>query len=258
VGPLFRTCLVLLFAVAPATHAAGKRELVVFAASSLREAFADLGRLFERAHPGAEVAFALAGSQELRTQIEHGAPADVFASADWKHMQALTSQKLVIAPRTFARNEPVLVVPRGNPAGLRTLRDLPRATRIVVGTPEVPIGAYALRILDAASTRYGAGFGQAVAAHVVSREVNVRQVLSKVSLGEADAAIVYRTDAATARDSVETIAIPKELNVVAEYPVAAVEHAREPELARAFVELLLSPAGQGVLAHFGFARGTPE
>ena len=254
----FRTCLALLLAVAPATQAAGKRDLVVFAAASLREAFADLGHRFEQAHPEAKVMFALAGSQELRTQIEHGAPADVFASADWRHMQALVAQKLVTAPRTFARNEPVLVVPKGNPAGLHSLRDLPRATRIVVGTPEVPIGAYALRILDAASARYGAGFSAAVEAHVVSREVNVRQVLSKVSLGEADAAIVYRTDAAAARESVETVAIPKELNVVAEYPVAAVEHAREPDLARAFVELLLSPAGQHVLAQFGFATGRPE
>jgi molybdate transport system substrate-binding protein len=257
-GRLPRTCLALLLVLAPAAQAAGKRELVVFAAASLREAFAGLGRVFERAHPPAQVVLAFAGSQELRTQIEQGAPADVFASADWKHMQALAAQKLVTAPRTFARNEPVLVVPKGNPAGLRTLRDLPRAARIVVGTPEVPIGGYALRILDAASARYGAGFRAAVEAHVVSREVNVRQVLSKVSLGEADAAIVYRTDAAAAAASVETIDIPKELNVVAEYPVAAIAQARERELARQFVELLLSPAGQDVLAQFGFARGTPQ
>jgi len=247
--------LLLIAPVRPA-RAAGPRELVVFAAASLREAFTELGSRFEREHPGTRVAFAFAGSQELRTQIEHGAPADAFASADWKHMQALVAGRLASAPRTFARNEPVLVVPRENPAGLRTLADLPRAKRIVVGAPEVPIGAYTLRILEAASARYGAGFRAAVEARVVSREMNVRQVLSKVTLGEADAAIVYRTDAAAAGRDIEVMPIPVELNAIAEYPVAVVEHAREPGLAREFVDLLLSPAGQETLARFGFQPGT--
>src|SRR6267143_777143 len=196
---LLCTAIALLLMVpVPPARAAGQRELVVFAAASLREAFTELGRRFERDHPQTRVAFAFAGSQELRTQLEHGAPADACASADWKHMQALVAARLALAPRTFARNEPFLVVPRDNPAGLRTLSDLHRASRIVVGAPEVPIGAYTLRILDAASAQYGAGFRAAVESRVVSREMNVRQVLSKVALGEADAAIVYRTDAAAA------------------------------------------------------------
>jgi molybdate transport system substrate-binding protein len=256
-GRLLCTSIALLLtAPVPPARAAGPRELVVFAAASLREAFTELGRRFERDHPQTRVAFAFAGSQELRTQLEHGAPADAFASADWKHMQALVAARLALAPRTFARNEPVLVVPRDNPAGLRTLSDLPRASRIVVGAPEVPIGAYTLRILDAASARYGAGFRAAVESRVVSREMNVRQVLSKVALGEADAAIVYRTDAAAAGREVEVMRIPVELNAIAEYPVAVVEHAREPGLAREFVDLLLSPAGQETLARFGFQPGT--
>jgi len=254
--PSLCPCVALLLAFTQPARAEGKHELLVFAASSLRDAFAEIGRDFERAHPGTAVAFALAGSQELRTQIDNGAPADVFASADWKQMQPLAAAKLVSLPRTFARNEPVLVVPKENPAALKTLEDLPRARRVVVGAPEVPIGAYTARILDAASARYGPGFRVAVESRVVSREVNVRQVLSKVALGEADAAIVYRTDAASARGTVETISIPSELNVVAEYPVAVTEHARDPELARAFVEFLLSPAGQDVLERFGFRRGT--
>ena len=194
-GRLLRNCIALLVALALPARAGGPRELVVFAASSLREAFAGLGATFERQHPGTKVSFALAGSQELRTQIEHGAQADVFASADWTHMRALVAARLAASPRTFARNEPVLVVPRENPAQLRTLADLPRATRIVLGAAEVPIGAYTQRILDAASRRYGAAFRSSVEAHVVSRELNVRQVLSKVALGEADAGVVARSAA---------------------------------------------------------------
>lgn len=256
-GRLLR-CIALVVALSPPARAAGARELVVFTASSLREAFAELGARFEREHPGTKVTFALAGSQELRTQIEHGAPADVFASADWTHMRALVAAGLAGAPRTFARNEPVLVVPRDNPAGLRSLGDLPRAKRIVLGAPEVPIGAYTLRILDAASRRYGAGFRPSVEAHVVSRELNVRQVLSKVALGEADAAVVYRTDARRAGKAVEVISIPPDLNVVAEYPVAVIGHAKEPALAREFVDLLLSAEGQEALARAGFQPGTRE
>ncbi|HYV67124.1 MAG TPA: molybdate ABC transporter substrate-binding protein [Myxococcales bacterium] len=247
-------CLALVL-VAPAARSEGPRELTVYAAASLREAFAELGKAFERDHPQTKVVFSLAGSQELRTQIEHGAPADVFASADWKHMQALVAAKLASGPRNFVRNEPVVVVPKGNPAGLRTLADLPRAKRIVVGAPEVPIGAYTLQILDAASKRYGAAFGAAVEAHVVSREPNVRQVISKVALGEADAAIVYRTDALVSKGGVEVIAIPEDLNVVAEYPVAVLTHAKEAKLALEFVDLLLSPAGQETLGRFGFRPG---
>lgn len=254
-GPLLRSLLALVL-IAPAARAEAARELTVFAAASLREAFAELGSAFEREHPQTKVIFSLAGSQELRTQIEHGAPADVFASADWKHMQALVAAKLASAPRKFTSNEPVVVVPRDNPAGVKTLADLPRAQRIVVGAPEVPIGAYTVRILEAASKRYGVAFGNTVQAHIVSRETNVRQVLSKVALGEADAAIVYRTDAQASKGGVVVVSIPQELNVVAEYPVAVLDHAREPELARAFVDLLLSAAGQETLGRFGFRPGT--
>jgi molybdate transport system substrate-binding protein len=253
---LFRRCAALAIALSAAspTHAGERRELVVFAAASLRESFGAIARTFEREHRGVTVSLALAGSQELRTQIENGATADVFASADSKHMEMLVAAKLVGNPRIFARNEPVIVVPRGNPAGISSLRDLPRARGIVLGIPAVPIGAYALRILEAASRRYGGDFLERVEARVVSREVNVRQVLAKVALGEADAAIVYRTDAA-ATNAVEAIPIPPELNVVAEYPIAPVASGRQPALAREFIDLVLSPAGQEILGRFGFRPG---
>jgi molybdate transport system substrate-binding protein len=248
---------VLLGAVSGApARAAEPRELLVFAASSLREAFGDLGTAFQRSHPGTKVVLSLAGSQELRTQVENGAPADVLAFADERHMQALVAQGLAASPRTFARNEPVIVVPKHDSARITSFGDLPKARRIVLGAPEVPIGAYALRILDAAGARYGSGFRAAVEARIVSREPNVRQVIAKVALGEADAAIVYRTDAAVFTTSVDTVPIPPELDVVAEYPVAVAAKAKEPDLARQFVELLLSPAGQDILLRHGFRSGT--
>ncbi len=215
-------------------------ELTVFAASSLREVFSELARQFEEQHQGVKVALQFAGSQELRVQLDNGAAADVFASADEKQMALLGGQ--APRPRIFAHNQPVLVVPRDNPAGLRVFQDLPKAHRIVLGAAEVPIGAYSDRILAAAHLELGS--------RVVSRELNVRQVLAKVELGEADAAIVYRTDAA--RRAVQVIPIPPELNVTAHYPVAVLANSRQPALAAQFVELLRSPAGAATLARFGF------
>jgi molybdate transport system substrate-binding protein len=227
-------------------------QLVVFAASSLRDAFEELGRRFEAARSGAKVVFNFAGSQELRTQLEHGAAADVIASADEPQLRVLVASGLAGEARIFARNEPVIVVPRGNPARIGSLRDLPRAERIVLGVPAVPIGAYAGRILESAARLYGAGFRRSVEARVVSRELNVRQVLAKVRLGEADAAIVYRTDVLAAGQSVAAISIPQEVNVIAEYPIAVLRGSRDPGLAGAFVEFVVSPAGRAVLTRFGF------
>jgi molybdate transport system substrate-binding protein len=230
--------------------------LVVFAAASLRDVFTELAADFERAHPGVEVVLALAGTQELRTQIEHGAAADVFASADRDHMDELVrAGRVVGAPVTFARNEPVLVVSRESAGSIRALEDLPRAQRIVIGAPSVPIGRYTLQILDRASARWGADFRSRVEARVVSRELSVRQVLAKVSLGEAEAGIVYRTDAIAAGDGVHVVAIPPELGVVAEYPIAVVADAAHPRLARAWIDLVRSEIGRRTLEDAGFLAG---
>jgi molybdate transport system substrate-binding protein len=233
---------------ATATRADDPRELTVFAAASLREAFEDLAKTFESKSPGVKVRLNLAGSQELRTQIENGARADVFASADQKHMAALVKANLVTAPRVFARNTPVVIVPRGNPAKVGSFEQLPRAKKIVIGVPEVPIGSYTLEILE----KTGAEFRNKVLANVVSRELNVRQVLAKVTLGEADAGIVYRTDAIAGKDKVEILEIPAKVNVIAEYPVAVLSKPPQPAAARAFVDLLLSGEGQKRLAAAGF------
>ena len=229
------------------------RELTVFAAASLKEIIEDLGKDFEASTPGVKVRLNLAGSQELRAQIEHGARADLFASADEKHMDALDKAGLVTAPKIFARNQPVVVVPRGNPSGIASFADLPKAKRLVIGTPEVPIGNYTLQILDKAGATLGKDFKERVLSRVVSRELNVRQVLAKVTLGEADAGVVYRTDAAVAKDKVEVIAIPPELNVTTAYPVAVLKNAPQGETAGAFMAFLLSPDGQKRLAAAGFS-----
>src|ERR1041384_1081456 len=145
--------LVVVSGMVATTRAEDSREITVFAAASLREAFEDLGKTFE-AKSGVKVHLNLAGSQELRTQIENGAAADVFASADQKHMAALVKAKLVAAPRVFARNTPVIIVPKGNPAKVGSFQELTRAKKLVIGVPEVPIGTYTMEILEKAGADF--------------------------------------------------------------------------------------------------------
>lgn len=228
-------------------------EVVVFAAASLRDVLTTIAGDFRREHPGVDVRLSFAGSQELRVQIEHGAPADVFISADERHMHALHGAGRVGEPVVIARNEPVVVVGRTTGDAIRSFADLPSAARLVIGTAEVPIGRYTGQILDRAAATQGADFRARVEARVVSRELDVRQVLAKVVMGEADAGIVYRTDALGAGDAVRVVPIPAAMNVVATYPAAIVEGAAHPTLARAWIERLRSEGGQGTLRRAGFA-----
>ncbi|MEO5769456.1 MAG: molybdate ABC transporter substrate-binding protein [Polyangia bacterium] len=228
-------------------------ELVIFEAASLKAAFGRIAETFERTHPGTKIVTNAAGSQELRAQIEHGAAADVFASADRKHMDALVGQGLIASSRVFTCNEPVLVVRAALAASIKTLSDLPRADRIVFGAPEVPIGAYTLQILRKAATKYGDDFATRVQAKVASRELNVRQVLAKVVLGEADAGVVYRSDALSAHGDVRIVSIPPELNVTAEYPIAVLKSAPHRQLAEQWVALVKSAAGAEALRAAGFS-----
>jgi len=246
--------VLVLLCVPGAVPAAGATpgELVVFEASSLKDAFARLAKRFEAEHPGVKVVTNAAGSQELRAQIEHGASADIFASADRKHMDALATQGLVSPPAIFTCNEPVIVVRPALAASIKGLVDLPRVERIVIGTPEVPIGAYTLQILRKAAGAYGADFPSRFEAKVASRELNVRQVLAKVVLGEADAAVVYRSDAITAQGKVLVIDIPHALNVTAEYPIAILKKAPSSQLAHQWLELVRSAAGVSALHEAGF------
>jgi molybdate transport system substrate-binding protein len=229
-----------------------QHRLVVFAASSLRDAFTTIGADWRRLHPGPEIVFNFAGTNELRAQLEQGAAADIFAAADTHHTDALVKAGIVISPVLFARNEPVIVVARESANTIRTFGDLPNAARIVLGIPEVPIGRYALQILARAGSRFGSDFIARVQSRVVSRELNVRQLLSKVSLGEADAAFVYRTDAIAAGYALGVVVIPPEFNVIADYPIAIVQASTHAQLARDWIAYILSDAGQRTLQAAGF------
>ena len=237
-------------------QAESKPELTVFAASSLADAFEELGEEFEQQNPGVEVRFNFAGSSALLAQLEQGAPADAFASADEAKMEDAEEAGIVSAPRMFAKNSPLVIVPGGNPAKVRTLRDLAGPyLELVLAQEGVPIAEYTEKILTKAGARYGGDFEGRVGENVVSREPDVRAAANRVALGEADATFVYASDVTPGiRDRVEVVEIPEELNVVATYPIAVAEEAPNPELARKWTELVLSEEGQRAMGKWGFKR----
>ncbi|OIQ09456.1 molybdate ABC transporter substrate-binding protein [Neomoorella thermoacetica] len=228
-------------------------QLVVFAAASLTDAFGEIGRAFEKSHPGVTVKFNFGGSQQLRTQIEQGMSADVFASADQKYMQELVAKGLVEPPRDFTANTLTVIVPKNNPAGIKSAADLANKGKLVLAAPDVPIGKYSRQALEKLATLYGSDYPKQVEKRVVSQETTVRQVVAKVALGEADAGIVYVTDINSSyRDKLDTIPFPQEANVRATYPIAIVKDSKQAGLARELVNLILSPDGQKILAKYGF------
>ncbi len=243
----------------PATAASapnGRTTLTVLAAASLTDSYQEIGKAFQTAHPGVNVNFSFAGSQQLRTQIEQGAKADVFASADTKNMNPLKTENLLAGePQIFTQNVLTVILPKANPAGLKTLQDLAKpGLKLVFEDASVPAGNYTLQILDklSADPTYGADFKTRVLANVVSKETDVKAVVSKVSLGEGDAGVVYTTDAEVAADKLSTIAIPDKYNVIATYPIAALKASPNPTLAQQFVDFVLSSDGQAILTKYGF------
>ncbi len=229
-------------------------ELVVLAASSLTDAFAEVGEAFERAHAGVDVRTVFAGSQTLRLQLEQGATADVFASADEDHMAALKRAGLVESGRVFACNDLVVIVPRDGETPVGAFSELDRAHRLVVGAPNVPVGAYTRRVLERSGSVYGEAFAERVRVRIASQETNVRLVRAKVELGEADAAIVYRTDA-MASSAVRILEIPPEVALRAAYPIARVRDSSRADAAEAFVAFVGSEAGATILRRHGFVTG---
>jgi molybdate transport system substrate-binding protein len=231
--------------------------LIVYAASSLTGALNDIGKAFQAANPGTQVVFNFAGSQDLRTAIEQGAKADVFASADATNMDKLVSLGLVQGQaQVFATNRLVVIVPRDNPAGIKDLRDLAKPNvKLDVADASVPVGNYTLQALDklSADALFGADFKSRVLSRVVSKENNVKQVVSKVVLGEADAGVVYATDAQAAADKLTALNIPDPFNIVATYPIAALKESAHPALADKFIAFMLSASGQTILRQYGFA-----
>lgn len=241
-------------AVSPTTTSEPKT-LNVFAAASLADAFNEIGKSFEAANPGFHVIFNFAGSQALRTQIEQGAPADVFASANETEMDSLIADNHVAqdAPQIFLYNKLVVILPGNNPAGIAKLDDLAKPRiKLVLAAEDVPVGRYARQALDAMNGQFGGDFKDKVLANVVSNEDNVKQVVAKIQLGEADAGIVYTSDAIAA-PNLKTIEIPTELNVVAKYPIAPISKSANADLAKAFIDYVLSADGQAILQKWGFA-----
>ncbi len=247
-------------AAKPAAVAPVSGEIVVFAASSLTDVFQDMATAFQQANPNARLTFNFGASTQLATQLGQGARADVFASADQTQMDNARKAGAVGGQdRVFARNRLVLITPRDKPARISVIKDLANpGVKFVTAATGVPIGQYTLHMLDKASTdpTYGADFKSKVVANTVSQEDNVRQVVSKVQLGEADAAVVYSTDATPqVRDQLQIIQVPDPLQTLATYPIAVAE-GNNAAGGEAFVGYVLGLQGQATLAKWGFLPPT--
>jgi molybdate transport system substrate-binding protein len=229
--------------------------LTVLAASSLTDAFGELGDTFEEQNQGVEVKQTFGASSDLLAQIEQGAPADVFAPAAEEEMDTADEDGLISGtPRVFVENREVIMVPRDNPADINSLEDMARPDiKLVLAAKDVPAADYAVEILGKANKEYGPGFEQDVLSNVVSREADVRAAVNRVVVGDADATFGYASDyTPDIRNRVKVVKIPPDLNIVATYPIAAMKDAEDSELARKWVDLVTSEEGQKVLERWNF------
>jgi len=229
-----------------ASAASGKPsgQLVVFAATSLTDAFAKIGAQFEKANPGVTVKFNYDGSSTLATQITQGAPADVFASAAPANMSTVTDGgDATGTPQVFTRNTAEIMVEKGNPLHVESVKDLADdKIKVAVCAPEVPCGALAQEVFKNAG----------VTVRPVSEETNVGGVVTKVTLGEVDAGVVYVTDVKENEAKASGVTIPADQNAITDYPIVQIKHAPNATAAKAFISYVLGPDGQKVLASFGF------
>jgi molybdate transport system substrate-binding protein len=227
--------------------------LTVFAAASLNKVFPQIASAFEQSNPGVAFAFNFAGTDTLTTQIEQGAPADVFAGASAKYGDELSGKGLIDEPRIFATNRLVLIVPAANPAHITSLQDLTKPrVKLVVGDATVPIGAYTRKALRNLDALYGPGYSAKIARNVVSEALDVTSILTSVSLGEADAGFVYVTDARSASGKVRSIDLPPQAQAVASYPIAVVEGAGNAAVGQEFTSFVIGAKAQAILRAAGF------
>jgi len=217
--------------------------ITVFAAASMTDSFGTIGKQFEAAHPGTTVTFSFGASSTLATQITQGAPADVFASASTKNMDQVVSANAAGTPSTFVKNVMEIAVPPSNPANVSSINDLAKSSvKVAVCEPAVPCGALANQIFKNAG----------ITVKPVTQEADVKAALSKVELGEVDAGMVYVTDVRAAGDKVAGVTIPDSVNASTSYPIATITASKNPALAQAFVDYVLSPDGAAVLTGAGF------
>jgi len=227
----------------PSRDSALAGDLTVFGAASLSEAFEDVQKALEPSAPDLDLTYSFAGSQDLVRQIQDGAPADVFASADEKNMQSLVDDGLVEKPEVFARNELAIAVEPGNPQDVKGLEDLSRSNlTVVLADPSVPVGSYSQQVLDKAG----------VTVKPASLELDVKATLAKVTSGEADAAIVYQTDVESSGGKADAVDIPDDQNAIATYPIAVVKASGHKAAAQALVDEIVSGSGQDALKARGF------
>jgi molybdate transport system substrate-binding protein len=228
------------------TTASAGGKIMVFAAASLKKTFTDIGEQFKTENPGASVEFSFAGSSDLVTQLTQGAPADVFASADTKNMDKAAQAGLLAGdPVNLASNTLTIAVAPGNPKKIASFKDLTQQGRnVVVCAPQVPCGSATQKVEEATG----------VTLNPVSEESSVSDVLNKVTTGQADAGIVYVTDAIGAGDKVAAVAFPEAAGAVNTYPIAVLKGSENQELARKFVDLVTGESGQKVLNAAGFAK----
>ena len=219
-------------------------KLVVFAASSLIDAFPKIATTYQQLHPGWKVEFEFLGSDQLAAQIEQGDPADVFAAASTKYPEQLQSQNLLGKITNFATNTLVLATPADNPAGITSVHDIGNA-KLVVGDPSVPIGAYTLTVLDNLGIKPSS-------LNIVSQEAKVTDIVTKLELGEADAGFIYTSDAKTAGDKLKSFQLPASAQATATYPIGIVTGSKNAKAAQQWIDLVMSPQGQQVLVSDGF------
>jgi len=255
---VFVALIAALVLASSAGFAEDPKELTVFTAASLTGAFGEIGRLYTN-QTNIVVAFNFDGSQNLRTQIENGAYADVFASANTKQMNALKQIQLMNNSSiiVFTENRLSLIVPKDNPAKISSLADLAKpGLKIVMGTKDVPVGDYALQIINRLGndSAYGPDYKTRVMANIISQETTVNYVVTKVALGEADVGFAYISDVTKDLASkVDQVAIPDEYNVIAKYPIGIVKESRYPAHSQDFINLVTSDQGKAILDKYGFS-----
>lgn len=241
----------------PSTH--GKKTITVFTAGSLKGAFTEIATQYEADYPGTTVVLNIDGTQALRTQVEQGARGDVFASANTKHMDALMAEGLMKngTVTNFLENRVTIALPVSNPGDIQEIDDLATpGKKVLIGTPEVPVGEYARQVLEnmAEEPEYGQEYADAVMANVISEETNVNNIIAKLLIGEADAGFTYASDAITPAyaDQLTTIPIPDEYNVIAHYPIGVLRESADPETAADFIAFIRSEEGGVILSSYGF------